>query len=66
MKKMTMILAAAMMLCVLTSCAGVTHCKECDDEVYQDGYCKYHYALRVAKDTVDDAAKDLYDSVFGN
>ena len=31
------------------------HCKECDDEVYQDGYCQYHYTINAAKDAVDDA-----------
>lgn len=65
MKKIIFCLAASLMVCMLASCAGITHCKECDKEVYQDGYCEYHYILNTAKDTVDDAAHELYDSVFG-
>ena len=65
MKKLSLVLAAAVMACMLVSCAGVTHCKECDNEVYKDGYCEYHYALKVAKDTVSDAAQGLLDSVLG-
>lgn len=65
MKRFVVILGMAVMACMLVSCAGITHCKECDNEVYQDGYCEYHYALEVAKDTVSDAAQGLYESVFG-
>lgn len=63
MKKIMMALA---LMVIMTGCAGLTHCKECDDEVYKKGYCEYHYALNVAKDTVDEAAKGLFDKIFGD
>lgn len=66
MKKTFILLAVFAMTYVLTACAGVSHCKECDDEVYQDGYCEYHYAVQAAKEAVDDTAKELFDRVLEN
>lgn len=48
----------------LTVCGPKT-CAECDDEVYKDGLCQYHYELEQFRNEVDDAAKDIYDSIFG-
>ncbi len=31
-------------------------------KVYQDGYCKYHYAIHY----VDDTAKSAFDTIFGD
>ena len=58
--------AVILALCSLTAC-GSSHCKEegGENEVYEDGYCEYHYALDVAKDAVGDAAGDLMDSLLG-
>lgn len=66
MKKVFVLLTMVVMVINLTACGGITHCKECDDEVYQDGYCQYHYTINAAKDAVDDAAKGAFDSIFGN
>ncbi len=42
-KKLVVLLAMVALLASLTGCAR--HCKECDNEVYKDGYCEYHYGL---------------------
>ena len=56
-------------LAILTLAASLTacgsKCKSCDEPVYKDGYCEYHYALNVAQDVVDDAAQDALDALFG-
>lgn len=62
MKKLAILLLGALILCSITACSGVTHCKDCDDKVYQDGYCKYHYAIHY----VDDTAKSAFDTIFGD
>ena len=66
MKKIAVVLTTLAMAACLTAC-GSAHCKEsgCENEVYQDGYCEYHYALEVAKDTVSSAANDVLNSIFG-
>lgn len=66
MKKCSAFLFAIVMLLSLTAC-GTNVCKEngCNDETYQDGYCKYHYAVHSAKDAIDGAAKDLFNGFFG-
>ena len=63
MKKMMALIAALTLAASLTACGG--HCKSCDQKVYKDGYCEYHYALNVAQDVVDDAAQDALDALFG-
>ncbi len=60
-KKIVVLFALATLACSLVACAGLTHCKECDDEVYKGGYCKYHYELNNAKDKVDSLGKDVFD-----
>ena len=66
MQKIGVFAAVLAMAISLTAC-GSSHCKEegCENEVYEDGYCEYHYALNVAKDAVGDAAGDLMDSILG-
>ena len=59
MKKMMALVLAMILALACTACAN--KCKECDNEVYKDGYCEYHYALKVAGDAVD----GLVDSIFG-
>jgi len=73
MKRRLVLLTAVVMVMGLTACAGITHCKDCDDEIYEDGYCKYHYtvhkaqeAVDSAKEAVDSAAKDVFDNIVGN
>lgn len=67
MKRIMSLLIAAAFVCGLASC-GVLHCKECDDEVYKDGYCKYHYMANTVIDEVnentDGLAGDVVDSVL--
>ena len=64
MKRLMILVASLAAVACLTAC-GPSHCKECDNEVYKDGYCEYHYALNVAQDVVGDAANDLLDSLMG-
>ena len=59
MKKMAALVMALILALACTACSN--KCKECDNEVYKDGYCEYHYALKVAGDAVD----GLVDSIFG-
>lgn len=66
MKKAAVFLVMLLMAGSLGACGEPSHCKECDDEVYKDGYCQYHYALNVLKEAVDDTAKEVYDSLFGD
>ena len=55
MKKMMALIAALALAVSLTACGG--HCKSCDQPVYKDGYCEYHYALN--------AAQAAQDAIFG-
>lgn len=50
----TALLALGMVL-QLTACSFNT-CKEsgCDDEIYEDGYCKYHYYIHAGEDILKD------------
>lgn len=61
-KKLGLLVLAMSLLLTLGAC-GVVVCKEsgCNDEVYQDGYCKYHYTINA----VDSAAKDVFDGFNG-
>lgn len=61
-KKIAALFALAALACSLVACAGLTHCKECDDEIYKDGYCKYHYELKNVKDKADALGKELFDT----
>ena len=60
-KKLALVLAIVTIACSLVACAGITHCKECEDKVYEDGYCKYHYELNKVKEEVDSLGKDVFD-----
>ena len=66
MKKIGILLAALVMAVSLTACGSSTcQVEGCGNEVYEDGYCEYHYALNVAGEMVSDAAGDLLDSIMG-
>lgn len=62
MKKTGLLLLVTLLLALALSGCGNT-CKEegCDDEVYQDGYCKYHYTMH----NVDETAKGVFNGIFG-
>lgn len=62
MKKMMALIAALVLTAGMTACGS--HCKSCDQKVYRDGYCEYHYALNTARDLVGDAARDALDTLF--
>lgn len=49
----------------LTMTACSSHCQECDQPVYQDGLCEYHYALQALQNAAEDAAGDLIDGLLG-
>lgn len=61
MKKWVLTVCAALVLCCFAGCSS--HCKEqgCDNEVYKDGYCNYHYTLYQAAEAV----QGVYDAFFG-
>lgn len=54
-KKAFSVLVALGIVLQLTACSLNT-CKEsgCDDEIYEDGYCKYHYYLNAGEDILKD------------
>lgn len=62
-KKVVAAIAAAGLLLSLSAC-GFQRCKAqgCDDKPYKDGYCQYHFTLQA----VDNAAKDVFNTLFGN
>ncbi len=66
MKKIAVVLTTLAMAACLTAC-GSAHCKEsgCENEVYQDGYCEYHYAIHAAEEIVGNAAGDIMNSLLG-
>lgn len=73
MKKALVLFTAFIILISLVACGGITHCKDCDDEIYKDGYCQYHYTVHQAKDAIssakeaiDSAAKGAFDKIIGN
>ena len=55
------------MLLQLSGCAA--HCKEpgCDEsEIYQDGYCKYHYYKNLGEDALSDIMEGSGDEALSN
>jgi len=65
-RKISLLLLVVTLIGSMAGCAGLTHCKECDDKIYEDGYCKYHYEINNAKNKVDELGKDLYDFLGGD
>ncbi len=51
-KSIKLVTVALLVVLALVGCGA--NCKEpgCNDEVYKDGYCKYHYALNKGEDTL--------------
>ena len=64
-KRAILVLCGVILIAGLTGCKPKT-CSECGDEVYKDGLCDYHYELKEFHDKLDDTAKDIYDSIFGD
>ncbi len=54
-KRMMTILAVLAMAVVMTACS-LFNCKEkdCSEEVYEDGYCKYHYYIHAGEGIIKD------------
>ena len=61
-KKLLVCVIFMMLLVSLTACGQKT-CKVsgCDDAIYQDEYCKYHFTVHNA----DQVAKGIFDEFFG-
>lgn len=53
-KKLTAIIM--LLAIMLSACSFTPTCKAngCDSDIYQDGYCKYHYYLKNGEDTLKD------------
>ena len=66
MKKFLFVLTMVMVIMAASAC-GIVSCKAdgCSDEVYKDGYCKYHYTVSTAKNEIDNLGKGLFDSLIG-
>lgn len=64
MKKKLITVFALIIAVVSLSGCDLVNCKEsgCSDEVYKDGYCKYHYAQK----GVEDVGKGIFDFVTGS
>ena len=56
MKKRILSLFIALITVSQFTACGLFSCKEsgCDDEVYEDGYCKYHYYINAGRDILKD------------
>ena len=54
--KKKLVAALILIALMLSACSFTPTCKasDCDSEIYQDGYCKYHYYLENGKDTLKD------------
>lgn len=50
------VLCAVLLLVLQLAACGLINCKEsgCDEEIYEDGYCKYHYYLEAGSDILKD------------
>lgn len=54
--KRKLIAVVILLSAMLSACSFDLNCKaeDCDSEVYQDGYCKYHYYLKNGEDFLKD------------
>ncbi len=52
--KKKLIVVVILLSAMLSACSFALNCKAngCDSEIYQDGYCKYHYFLKNGEDTL--------------
>ena len=59
-RKVLCVFVALLTVLQLTACSLTNTCKEsgCDDEIYEDGYCKYHYYLNTGSDILKDIIND--------
>lgn len=59
--KRKLIVVTLLLSIMLSACSFQQTCKvsDCDDEIYQDGYCKYHYYLKNGEDTLKDIINAL-------
>lgn len=55
MRKKTGIMLLLILTALQITACGSKNCKakDCDSEIYQDGYCKYHYYKNQAAEAVD-------------
>jgi len=62
MKKLLLctVLSAAFLL---TACSSNCKAEGCEDEIYQDDYCQYHYVVNTAKDEIDKLGKDIFNGI---
>lgn len=72
LKKLAILVLGLMMIISLASCKSSCKHDGCEDEVYEVGYCKYHYNINKAQEAIgnvandiDKAAKRLHDKIFG-
>lgn len=56
------VILGAFVIQAATKAANTCKVRDCDDSVYMDGYCRYHYNTH----KFDDAAKGVYDGLFGD
>ncbi len=68
MYKKTGIFFLLMLTALQISACGSKNCKakDCDSEIYQDGYCKYHYYINQAENAVDAVEDGLKGLINGD
>ncbi len=57
MKKRALSLFVALIAVLqFMACSLINTCREsgCDDEIYEEGYCKYHYYINAGSDFLKD------------
>ena len=63
MKKMMALLLAMVMLLGLAACKKTCKQDGCENEPYEEGYCKFHYAMETAKDGLDQIGQGIADLI---
>lgn len=50
----TLLLAVMLSACSFPQLLQTCKASGCDEEIYRDGYCRYHYYLKNGEDTLKD------------
>lgn len=61
MKKKTAVILLILAMAMQLVACGLFTCKQdgCEDDIYKDGYCQYHYYLKQGSDTLKDVVNGI-------
>jgi len=63
MKRLSIYAIIIAVLCILSACSPNCKAEGCEDEIYQDDYCQYHYVVNTAKNEIDKLGKDIFNGI---